>query len=142
MGDVSYNKPLQPWIDAESNNNDIYGVNLNKLSPELDRSMYDNRGKYFDTFKFNKQFDEYIKQQNALRLKNDELKLQDINKIENVQIEPYNLTFNQILINTQDMWIKIFSFNFSSFTVDDLFYLSISLISFGLIYLFFYFLFQ
>jgi hypothetical protein len=142
MGDVSYNKPLQPWIDAESNNNDIYGVNLNKLSPELDRSMYDNRGKYFDTFKFNKQFDEYIKEQNALRLKNDELKLQDINKIENVQIEPYNLTFNQILINTQDMWIKIFSFNFSSFTVDDLFYLSISLISFGLIYLFFYFLFQ
>jgi hypothetical protein len=142
MGDVSYNKPLQPWINAGSNNNDIYGVDLNKLSPELDRSMYDNRGKYFDTFKFNKQFDEYIKQQNALRLKNDELKLQDINKIENVQIEPYNLTFNQILINTQDMWIKIFSFNFSSFTVDDLFYLSISLISFGLIYLFFYFLFQ
>ena len=142
MGDVSYNKPLQPWIDKTPSNNDIYGVDLNKLSPELDRSMYDNRGKYFDTFKFNKQFDEYIKQQNALRLKNDELKLQDINKIENVQIEPYNLTFNQILINTQDMWIKIFSFNFSSFTVDDLFYLSISLISFGLIYLFFYFLFQ
>ena len=46
------NKPLQPWIDKSPNNNDLYGVDLNKLTPELNRSMYDNRGKYFDTFKF------------------------------------------------------------------------------------------
>lgn len=142
MSDVSYNKPLQPWIDNAPNNDDIYGVNLNPLTPELDRSIYDNRGKYFDTFKFNQQFDEYIRGQEKRRLQNQKLNLQDLSDIENIEIKPYDMTFKEILIGMQNTWIKIISFNFSSFNVNDLFYLSISLISISLIYLVLYFLFQ
>jgi hypothetical protein len=134
------NKPLQPWLDKSPNNNDLYGVNLNKLTPELDRSMYDNRGKYFDTFKFNQEFDKYIEEQNKIKLKKEKLQFEDLDNIENISIKPYDLTFKEIIVNIQNTWIKILSFN--SLNVDDIFYLAISFIVIGLIYIIICFIFS
>ena len=45
--------------------------------------MYDNRGKYFDAYLFNKEFDEYIQKQDKKRLYEQELKTTDLNNIVN-----------------------------------------------------------
>ncbi len=71
-------------------------------------SMYDNRGKYFDQYLFNKKFDEYIDQKNKERLLNEKVKLYDLNKVENIKVNPYDLPLNKILINTKDTWFNMY----------------------------------
>ena len=71
-------------------------------------SMYDNRGKYFDQYLFNKKFDEYIDEKNKERLLKEKVKLYDLNKVENIEIQPYNLPLNKILINTKNTWFNIY----------------------------------
>jgi hypothetical protein len=44
-------------------------------------SMYDNRGKYFDQYLFNKKFDEYIDQKNKERLLKEKVRLYYLNKV-------------------------------------------------------------
>ena len=79
-------------------------------------SMYDNRGKYFDLYNFNKDFDDYIRQQQISRLLNEKLKLTDLSTIDSIKIKPYQLPIDKMLINTKDVWFelyyKICSFNF------------------------------
>ena len=47
--EMENNPPLQPSLTELNSNADIFGVVIN--DPRVDRTMYDSRGKYFDTFK-------------------------------------------------------------------------------------------
>jgi hypothetical protein len=100
------NPPLQPSLTINNSNADIFGVNID--DPRVDRSIYDSRGKYFDTFKFNEEFDKYIDQQSKKRLLHNDLKTHDLNSIENTTVDIYNTPINKILINIQVFWFKIF----------------------------------
>ena len=44
--------------------------------------MYDNRGKYFDAYAFNKTFDEYISKQTKKNELNDRVKTDDLDIVE------------------------------------------------------------
>lgn len=71
-------------------------------------SMYDNRGKYFDSYLFNQKFDEYIKQKTAERKLKEQVQLYDLNNIDNIQIQPFELPLNKLLINFKNLWFKLF----------------------------------
>jgi hypothetical protein len=103
-------------------------------------SMYDNRGKYFDQYLFNKKFDEYVEEKNKERLLKEKVKLYDLNKVENIEIQPYDLPLNKILINTKNTWFNMYddvlnkknpikSLDFKSF-----FYIGITLIIVVILY--------
>ena len=101
------NPPLQPSLSSINNSNaDIFGVVID--DPRVDRSIYDSRGKYFDTFKFNAEFNKYIDQQSKKRELNNELKTHDLNTIDNKKTDIYHTPIRKILINTQVFWFKIF----------------------------------
>ena len=55
-------------------------------------SMYDNRGKYFDAYLFNKEFDEYIQKQDKRRILEQEFKTTDLENIVNKVPKPYELS--------------------------------------------------
>jgi hypothetical protein len=111
-------------------------------------TMYDNRGKYFDPYEFNKKFDEYIEKQSKIRLLEEKLKLNDLNTIENIKIEPYQLPFNKMLIGLKDTWYNFYDAiinkrnPFENFSNDDIFYFSITLILIALIYVLLSFIFE
>ena len=130
---------LQPLLTENNSNSDIYGVNIN--SKPMDRTMYDNRGKYFDTFKFNQEFDNYIIENEKNRLKHQSLLLHDLNTISNVVDEPYRLSLKQILNNTQSMWFDLIDSGFKNFTYNYLFYMALTFITIALIYIMLYFIF-
>jgi hypothetical protein len=129
---------LQPLLSENNANADLYNVNITKNS-NANRSIFDNRNKYFDTFKFNKDFDDYIVEQTKSRLKKQEYLLNDLNEIENNKPSIYNLSLIEILKNTQNMWIQIFKGG--PFKVDYYFYVSITLIIILIIYIFVYYIF-
>jgi hypothetical protein len=104
-------------------------------------SMYDNRGKYFDQYLFNKKFDDYIDQKNKVRL-------YDLNKVENIKINPYDLPLNKLLINTKNTWFNMYddltngkdptkNLDFTS-----LFYIGITLLVIVLLYVLLSFIFN
>jgi len=107
---------------------------------DTNKSMYDNRGKYYDFYLFNKKFDKNIEKQNREKLLKYKIQLNDLNRIENIKLEPYQLPFNEILINLKNLWFYIFDnivkLNFPSdiLNTDNLFYFGISFI---IIYIFF-----
>ena len=125
---------LQPWLSESPNNNDIYNVDLNNKSPEINKSIYDNRNKYFDTFKFNKDFENYIEEQDKIKLQKQKFKFKDLENIENIEIKPYNLSIKQIAINIQNSLLKLIQFNFKSLNFNDVFYYALFIISVGIIY--------
>ena len=125
---------LQPWLSESPNNNDIYNVNLNNKSPEINKSIYDNRNKYFDTFKFNKDFENYIEKQDKIKLQKQKFKFKDLENIENIEIKPYNLSIKQIAINIQNSLLKLIQFNLKSLNFNDVFYYALFIISVGIIY--------
>lgn len=110
-------------------------------SPITPETMYDNRGKYFDSFLFNKKFDAYIEQQNEQRLLKQHAELNDLNNIANMEIKPYELPLNTILINIKNTWFSLFDnlINleppFSNFNLNDIFYLGLTFIVISLLYL-------
>ena len=144
--EIENNPKLQPSLVINNSNADIFGVSIN--DPRVNRSMYDSRGKYFDTFKFNAEFDKYVEQQSKQRLLNNELKTHDLNSIENKKINMYNTPIGQILINTQIFWFKIFENIknrdniFKNCDYDDFFYAGITLIAVVLLYIISYFVFK
>ena len=137
-------------------------INLNKLpktyyepTTELvnnylkdNSSMYDNRGKYFDEFMFNKKFDKYIEEQNKKRILKQDVQLYDLDNISNIKIYPYQLPIDKLLINFKNVWFKLFddilnNNNISSnFNTDNLFYFGVSFIVFYLLFIFLYFIFE
>ena len=143
--EMENNPYLQPSLTEDNNNADIFGVVIN--DPRIDRSLYDSRGKYFDTFKFNSEFDKYIENQDKKRLLNNELKTHDLNTIENKKIDIYNTPIHQILINTQNFWFTIFDNIkngenlFKNCDYGDFFYAGITFITVVLFYIILSFIF-
>jgi len=144
--EMENNPKLQPSLTINNSNADIFGVNID--DPRVNRTIYDSRGKYFDTFEFNAQFDKYIDQQSKKRLLNNELKTHDLNSIGNKKINMYNIPIGQILINTQIFWFKIFdniknrNYIFKNCDYNDFFYAGITLIAVVLLYIILYFVFR
>ena len=101
---------------------------------KTNKSMYDNRGKFFDSNLFNKKFDEYIKQENEERLLKQKVKLYDLDDISNIEISPYELPLNKLLINLKNVWFNLFDniINgeniLNNFNTNNLFYFGISFI--------------
>ena len=126
---------LQPLLSENNNNADIYNVNITDKTP-ANRTIFDNRGKYFDMYQYNKDFDNYIAEQEKKRLTSQEYKLKDINEVENSAPQAYKLPLNKILTNTQIMWFDIFSNGFENFTNDYFFYISITFIFIFILYCF------
>ncbi len=107
-------------------------------------SMYDNRGKYFDAYLFNKKFDDYIEQKNKERLLKEKVKLYDLNKVENIKINPYELPINKLLINVKNTWFDMFDNLINGRQIinpddpnqlDSFFYIGITLITIALLYI-------
>ena len=121
--------------------------NSTPKSQELLKGMYNNRGKYFDSALFNKAFDVYIEEQTKDRLLNQKVKLDDLNKVENIKIQPYQLPLNDILINTKNTWLDIINKTsegknvFDNFNYESTFYIAITFIIIALLYILIYFLF-
>jgi hypothetical protein len=111
-------------------------------------SMYDNRGKYFDLYDFNKDFDDYIRQQQKLRLLNEKLRLTDLSTIDSIKIKPYQLPIDKMLINTKDVWFELYdkvtqgTNPLTNLSNDDFFYVGITLIVFALLYVMLVFFFE
>jgi len=108
-------------------------------SEELLKNMYNNRGKYFDPVQFNKAFDVYIEEQTKDRLLNQKVKLDDLNRIENINIPPTQLPLKNLFINIKNAWTNLINnlingkklFN----NTDDSFYFGLTFIIIALIYL-------
>jgi hypothetical protein len=105
------------------------------------RSMYDNRGKYFDEYLFNKKFDTYIEEQKKLNLTKQQIRLSDLNKISNLEIKPYQLPLNKILINIKNVSFDIVDDILNGknpsdkIKGDNLFYLGILCITITILYI-------
>lgn len=126
LKNIHFNDPTEPQVKSY----------LSNIS-----TMYDNKGKFFDQYLFNKKFDSYIDQKNKERLLKEKVKLHDLNHITNIKIAPYELPLNLILINIKNMWFSVwgniinYKNPFDNFDYDSYFYLGISLISISLLYI-------
>lgn len=108
------------------------------------KSMYNNNGKYFDPYLFNRKFDDYIKNETEETLLEGRIRTNDLNYLENIKVEPYELPLNKIMINIKNMWFSLFdniiSENnpFENFNNDKIFYMAISLVTISLLFIFLY----
>ena len=111
-------------------------------------SMYDNRGKYFDLYYFNKDFDAYIQKQQKERLLNEKLKLTDLSTIDSITIKPYQLPIDKMLINVKDTWFELYDDiskgenPLKEFNQNKFFYVGITLIIIALLYIMLWFFFE
>lgn len=125
---------------------DIYNVSSGGITS--DRTMFDNRGRFFDPYQFNKEFEKYIDDSKKRRLKEQKLRTHDLEKIENTRIRPYNMSFSKIVKNIQSMWFRYYDNIrngkniFEGATYDDLFYLSITFITVYILYIMIYLIFS
>lgn len=111
-------------------------------------SMYDNRGKYFDSYLFNRRFDEYIREQTEQRQLNEQVRLHDLNDISNIQVQPYQLPLNKLLINFKNIWFELFDDLIQKknpsdlFTINNFFYFGITFIVIYILYIMLSFIFE
>jgi len=125
---------------------DIYNVSSGGITS--DRTMFDNRGRFFDAYQFNKEFEKYIDDSKKRRLKEQKLRTHDLEKIENTRIRPYNMTFSKIIKNIQSMWFRYYDNIRNGKNIlegasyDDLFYLSITFITVYILYIIIYLIFS
>ena len=114
-------------------------------SEELLKNMYNNRGKYFDSAKFNKAFYVYIEEQTKDRLLNQKVKLDDLNRIENIKIPPTQLPLKDLFVNIKRAWSNFFNNLFRGKKIfdntDDSFYFGLTFIIVALLYLIISFIF-
>jgi hypothetical protein len=117
------------------------------IKPEF-TSIYDNRGKYFDAYLFNKEFDEYIKKQSRRRILEQEFKATDLNNIVNKVPKPYELSLINILFNIKNTWIIIISkykrkeYNLDKLDINSIFYIGITFVIIALLYIFIFLIFS
>ncbi len=124
-------------------NINIYNIyNYNKMNTKNEfSSMYDNRGKYFDAYLFNKEFNEYIQKQSKRRILEQEFKTTDLENIVNKIPKPYELSLKDILFNTKNTWIIIISkfknkqYNLGELNIDSIFYIGLTFIVVALLYI-------
>jgi hypothetical protein len=111
-------------------------------------SMYDNRGKFFDLYDFNKDFDAYIRQQQKQRLLNEKLKLTDLSTIDSLKVKPYELPIDKMLINVKDTWFEMYDKvmegenPLTTINDDQFFYVGVTLIVVSLMYVMLWFFFE
>lgn len=111
-------------------------------------SMYDNRGKFFDSHLFNQKFDEYIKKKTAERKLKEQVQLYDLDSIDNIQVQPYQLPINKLLINFKNIWFKLFDNIIEGknptdlFTTSNLFYFGITFIVIFILYIMLSYIFE
>ena len=125
-------------------------VNTNQYDTKYSQgaNMYDNKGKYFDLYDFNKNFDDYINQQQKQRLLNEKIKLTDLSIIDSIKIKPYQLPLNKMLINVKDTWFELYDKTIEgenplkNFNEDNFFYVGITFIAVALIYIMLLFFFE
>jgi hypothetical protein len=135
-GILSINEPIKVETDQYDTKQSLYN------------SMYDNRGKYFDLYDFNKDFDNYIRNQQKQRLLNEKLKLTDLSTINSIKIKPYQLPLDKLLINTKNTWFDLYDNiikgdnPLDNFDEDKIFYVGITLIIFALLYIMLYLFFE
>lgn len=104
-------------------------------------TMYDNIGKYYDQYLFNQKFDNYIRQKNKERLLKEKVQLYDLDSIENIQVQPYELPINKLLINFKNVWFELFDDVIQKkdptnlFTTTNFFYFGITFIVIFLLYI-------
>ena len=116
--------------------NNFYDVSTKMANDYLknNQTMYDNIGKYYDSYLFNRKFDEYIKKVDKERELKNKIELTDLNTIANIEILPYQLPIDKLLIQLKNIWLNFFvnltNFNnpFNDFKISDLFYYGITLI--------------
>lgn len=111
-------------------------------------TMYDNRGKYFDTYLFNQKFDEYIEKKTAERKLKEQVQLYDLDTIENIQVLPYQLPLDKLLINLKNVWFELFD-NLTNkkninelFTINNFFYFGITFIIIFILYIMLSYIFE
>ena len=115
---------------------------------KTNKSMYDNRGKYFDTYLFNQKFDEYIKEQTAERKLKEQVQLYDLDTIENIQVQPYQLPLDKLLINFKNIWFALFDDLINGqnptdlFTTSNFFYFGITFIVIFILYIMLSYIFE
>lgn len=114
-------------------------------SEDLLKNMYNNRGKYFDPVQFNKAFDVYVEEQTKDRLLNQKVKLDDLNRIENIKIPPTQLPLKDLFINIKKAWTNFFNNLLNGKKIfdntDDSFYFGLTFIIVALLYLIISFIF-
>jgi hypothetical protein len=104
-------------------------------------TMYDNRGKYFDLYDFNKNFDSYIQQQEKERLLNEKLKLTDLSTIDSIKIKPYELPIDKMMIGLKDTWFELYddytndTNPLNNFNNDKFFYIGLTFVIVALLYI-------
>jgi len=115
---------------------------------KTNESMYDNRGKYFDTYLFNQKFDEYIKKKTENRKLKEQVQLYDLDNIDNIQVQPYELPLNKLLINFKNVWFQLFDDLMNGknpsemFTTINFFYFGITFIVIFLLYIMLSYIFE
>ena len=130
------NNPRQSHRVPLGTENNYYDPTIEKVNNYLktNKSMYDNRGKYFDQYLFNQKFDEYIKKTNNERKLKEKVQLYDLDRISNIEIAPYQLPIDKLLINLKNVWFDFFdnliNLNnpFDNFNTKNLFYYGITLV--------------
>ena len=111
-------------------------------------TMYDNRGKYFDSYLFNQKFDEYIKQKTSERKIKEQVQLYDLDNIENIQVQPYELPLNKLLINFKNIWFELFDDLINKknpsnlFTTTNFFYFGMTFVIIFLLYIMLSYIFE
>lgn len=111
-------------------------------------SMYDNRGKYFDSYLFNQKFDEYINEKTKERKLKEQVQLYDLDTIENIQVQPYQLPLNKLLINFKNLWFELFDDLIKGknptdlFTTNNFFYFGITFIVIFILYIMLSYIFE
>ena len=115
---------------------------------ETNKSMYDNRGKYFDQYLFNQKFDQYIKEKNAERILKEKVQTYDLDRVYNIEIQPYQLPLNKLLINFKNVWFELFDNIINNnnplymFNTNNFFYFGVSLVVIFLLYIMVSFIFE
>ena len=115
---------------------------------KTNKSMYDNRGKYFDSYLFNKKFDNYIKKSTEERKLKERVQLYDLDSIDNIQVQPYQLPINKLLINFKNIWFELFDNLIERknpsdlFTINNFFYFGITFIVIYILYIMLSFIFE
>jgi hypothetical protein len=127
-------------LETETNNYDPTKKMVNNYL-KTNVSMYDNRGKYFDSYLFNQKFDSYIEQKTNERKLKEQVQLYDLDNIDNIQIQPYELPLNKLLINFKNVWFELFDDLMNGtnpsnlFTTSNFFYFGITFVVIFLLYI-------
>jgi hypothetical protein len=136
FGTKSENSRQSHIIPLETENN-FYDPTVPMVNDylKMNDSMYDNRGKYFNQYLFNQKFDDYIKKSNNQKLLKEKVQLYDLDRFSNIQITPYQLPIDKLLINLKNIWFIFFdnliNLNnpFDNFNTTDLFYYGITFVA-------------